>query len=299
MASALKDRLGRVPRAETTVMMDRLLDRARQEQSWGVPMVPSWVDNPPPEAPSGDPPAEGEEVPAPLAAPPPAPLAPDRRFLGVSRSLGEYAKTGDNRAMRRGFGHYARSGYGGARTAARRMGGTASTAGALGGALASLAAGQSASPGSPLYPALLAGRSADEIMDAVVEAVRPVDGTQDAEASRAAIRDALSELLTRFPDADLLNLTPEQRELAIERFTAYDVFRRFDLDVGQNIREKAPSATTALSRLKQARDYVKETVAASFRKLRDTGRTLTAGRISEVVREALRETFEVFEGYAE
>ena len=39
MASALKDRLARVPRAETTVMMDRLLDRARQEQSWGVPSI--------------------------------------------------------------------------------------------------------------------------------------------------------------------------------------------------------------------------------------------------------------------
>ncbi|MFK3889219.1 Qat anti-phage system associated protein QatB [Sphingomonas sp. NPDC079357] len=217
----------------------------------------------------------------------------------MTRSLGDYAGSGDTGAMRRGFGHYARSGYGGSRMAARRMGGTASTAGALGGALAGLAAGQPAAPGSSLDPALLAGRSADEIMDAVVEAVRPVDGTQDAEASRAAIRDALSELLTRFPDADLLNLTPEQREFAIERFTAHDVFRRFDLDVGQTIREKAPSATTALSRLKQARDYVKETVSAAFRKLREAGRTLTAGRISEVVREALRETFEVFEGYAE
>lgn len=265
-----------------------------------VSMVPSWVDDPPAEAPTGDDPSADEDPSAaPAAAPPAAPLAPDRRWIGVSRSLGDYARTGDTSAMRRGFGHYVRSGYGGAGTAARRMGGTAATAGALGGILAGLAAGQPAAPGSPLDPALLAGRSADEIMDAVVEAVRPVDGTQDAEAARAAIRDALSELLTRFPDADLLNLTPEQRELAIERFTAHDVFRRFDLDVGQTIREKAPSATTALSRLKQARDYVKETVAASFRRLREAGRVLTAGRISEVVRAALRETFDVFEGYAE
>lgn len=266
----------------------------------GVSMVPSWVDDPPAEAPTGDDPLadEGQSA-TPAAAPPAASLAPDRRWIGVSRSLGDYARTGDTSAMRRGFGHYVRSGYGGAGTAARRMGGTAATAGALGGALAGLAAGQPAAPGSPLDPALLAGRSADEIMDAVVEAVRPVDGTQDAEAARAAIRDALSELLTRFPDADLLNLTPEQRELAIERFTAHDVFRRFDLDVGQTIREKAPSATTALSRLKQARDYVKETVAAAFRRLREAGRVLTAGRISEVVRAALRETFDVFEGYAE
>jgi hypothetical protein len=49
------------------------------------------------------------------------------------------------------------------------------------------------------------------------------------------------ELLTRFPEADLLNLDPNQRGFAIERFTAIDVFRRFELDVGKTIVEKAPS----------------------------------------------------------
>lgn len=39
MATALKERLSKVSRAETTVMMDRLLDRARQEQAWGVPPI--------------------------------------------------------------------------------------------------------------------------------------------------------------------------------------------------------------------------------------------------------------------
>jgi predicted KAP-like P-loop ATPase len=39
MAGSLKDRLVRMARAETTVMMDRLLDRARQEQEWGVPPI--------------------------------------------------------------------------------------------------------------------------------------------------------------------------------------------------------------------------------------------------------------------
>jgi hypothetical protein len=136
-------------------------------------------------------------------------------------------------------------------------------------------------------------------MDAVVEAVRPVDGTQDSEAQRAAIRDSLSELLTRFPDADLLNLDADQRDFAIERFTAFDVFRRFELDIGMTIVEKAPSAAAALSRLKEVRDYIKESVSAAFRKLRDAGKKFTADRVSGVVRDALQETFEVFEGYAE
>ncbi|MDX0174512.1 P-loop NTPase fold protein [Sinorhizobium meliloti] len=39
MAAGLKDRLTRVPRAEITVVMDRLLERARQEQEWGVPPI--------------------------------------------------------------------------------------------------------------------------------------------------------------------------------------------------------------------------------------------------------------------
>jgi hypothetical protein len=162
-----------------------------------------------------------------------------------------------------------------------------------------VAAGQPAAPGSPLDPVLLAGRTAQEVMDAVVEVVRPVDGTQDAEAERASIRDALSELLTRFPDADLLNLDPDQRAFAIERFTAIDVFRRFELDLGKTIIEKAPSAATALARLREARDFIKQSVAASFRKLRGAGRTLTSGRIGQVVGDALKETFEIFEGYAE
>ncbi len=271
----------------------------------GVSMVPPWTPDPSTGEASGNG-AEGGDAPAddgaaaPQVPPPvPAPLAPPARFLGARRALGEFAKSGDSGDMRRSMGHYVRTGYGGSATATRRFGSTAATAGALGGALARVAAGQPAEPGSPLDPALLAGRNVQDVMNAVVEAVRPVDGTQDAEAERAAIRDALTELLTRFPDADLLNLDPEQRAFAIERFTAIDVFRRFELDVGKTIVEKAPSAVTALSRLKEVRDYVKQSVAAAFRKLRDAGRSITSGRISQVVRDALRETFEVFEGYAE
>jgi len=181
----------------------------------GVPMVPSWTPDPPAaDPPAAAPPTDGDDaapsdsedgsasaVPTPLpAAPRLVPVAPPARFAGTRRSIGDFARTGDERDMRRSLGHYVRTGYGGSSVTTQRFGSTAATAGALGGALAGVAAGQPATPGSPLDPALLAGRSVNEVMDAVVEAVRPVDGTQDAEAERAAIRDALSELLTRFPD---------------------------------------------------------------------------------------------------
>jgi hypothetical protein len=281
----------------------------------GVPMVPPWVPDPvPPHPPSngdGAAPADGDtqddqqtpgqqqpalqqSTPAPLR---PSPMATAARFGGARRSLGNFARTGDSADMRRGLQHYVRSGYGGGAAAVRRFGGTASTAGALYGALSTAAAGQAVSPGSRLDPILLAGRSAQEVMDAVVEAVRPVDGTQDAEASRAAIKDALSELLTIFPQADLIDLSEDQRVFAIERFVAIDVYRRFQLDLGKTIQDKAPTATVGLARLKEVKNYVKETVAAAFRRLRAAGSRVITGRVNEVVRAALSEAFQVFEGY--
>ena len=42
-------------------------------------------------------------------------------------------------------------------------------------------------------------KSANEIMDAVVDAVCPHDGTQDVESAREAVNEALTELLTDSP----------------------------------------------------------------------------------------------------
>jgi hypothetical protein len=274
----------------------------------GVPMVPPWTPAAPqdPVPPGGAPDATPEDAPAgidvaaPAAAHPSGlqapPIAPEGRFGGVRTSLGNFARSGDSGDLRRSLGHYVRTGYGGSNTATRRFGGTAETAGSFGRAFYSTASGAA---DAPVDAAALAGRSTEEIANAIIEAVRPIDGTQDAEAERAAMHDAMSELLTQYPNADLLNLSDVEREFVIEKFTAIDVARRFELDVGKHLLEKAPTATVALARLKQMRSYIAETVAASFRKLRDQGRILTAGRIARVVQAALRETFEVFEGYEE
>ena len=271
----------------------------------GVPLVPPWVPDPMPPAIPVDEDGGGDtnggdqqaQPAQPASVPQPVPKAPAGRFGPARTSLGSFARTGSVDDMRRGLGHYARKGYGGAATAAHRMGGTARTAGALYGALSSAAAGQAVAPGSPFDPTLLAGSSADEIMDALVEVVRPVDGTQDSEAGRVAIRNALSELLGRFPDANLLDLSEDQRLFAIERYVALDVYSRFTLDVGKTVKDKAPSASAALSRLKDVKDYIKQTVSARFRDLRKAGEQLGARRISEMARQALQDAFAVFEEY--
>ena len=271
----------------------------------GVPMVPPWVPEIPTpplaEVPEDGTPAEVDPAKSPIAVPQmPTPMAPAGRFGGARLNLGSYSKSGDRASMRRGIGQYVRKGYGGSATATRRFGRTVQIANLLHTALSGPIAGNPfTAPGGRLDPSLMSGRSADDVMDAVVEAIQPVDGTQDAEASRAAIKDALADVLTRFPNADLLNMEDQHRELAIERYVAGDVFRRIDLDLGKAIREKAPNATIGLSRLKEVREYVRETVAAAFRKLRELGQQIATGRITQIVQSALRETLNVFEGYAE
>ncbi len=269
----------------------------------GVPLVPPWVPDPvPPQDPTtpldeakdaGD--QDDKGTPPPTARP--VELAEPRRFGAARMNLGSFASSGSSQEMRRGLGHYVSKGLGGSRAATQRMGGTARTAGALYGALSSAASGGGeTSPG--IDPTSLAGASAEQVMDALVEAVRPIDGTLDAEAGRDAVKTALSELLTEYPEADLLNLSEAQRMLAIENFIALDVYNRFRLDLGQTIKDKAASTKTALARLKEVKDYVKETVSAQFRALRKAGEQLSPNRISSMVRLALQDTFDVFEGYA-
>jgi hypothetical protein len=271
-----------------------------------VPMVPPWVPEIPaqPPAPAAPDVTESDtETSAlnPVAAgqPTQSPLAPPGRFAGARRSFGDFAKSGNTDAMRRGLKHYVKKGYGGGGGATRRLGGTVSSAGTLYDVLSTPAGTPAGASGREFDPAAFAGRSAREIMDAVVESVRPADGTLDGEASRKAIKDALAELLDSFPDADLLNLSEEEKSFAIERFVAIDVYQRLFLDLGKLIQAKSPSTKAASARLSEIKAYIKEVVARSFRKLKNAGEKLTPRRIKNVVSAALRNTFAVFEGDSE
>lgn len=277
----------------------------------GVPLVPPWT----PDLPAPDPKPDSDE-PAPDADSPDqtgpgdgadgsddapdsglSPTAPGNRFQRAKISLGTFSKDGDRQHLRRALRHYVSSGYGGSGTTTRRFGGTVATAATLGNVLAGLASGTRTQAEGLLDRALLTNASARDIMNAIIDAARPVDGTLDAEAERASINDALSDLMDTHPDADLLNLDEEQRSYAIERFAANDVFRRFELDLGKVIVEKASTNTVAASRLKEAGDYVRESVIAAFRTLRDAGKRLTGGAVASIVRQALQDTFVVFEEY--
>lgn len=255
----------------------------------GVPLVPPWADEINPSTSSDELSSENEEDTRKLD-----PLAPRARFRDARRGLGRFAGSGDDRYLRRTLGHYVRTGYGGSATMSRRLGSTAATAGRLNSVLQS----GTTPDGRALRDAALAsGSDVNVVLDAIVEATSPVDGTQDREMSRYSVRDALTDLLVRFPDADLLSLTDTQREFVIERYAARDVFGRFCLDLKKTILDKAPDPATALRRLRQIREFIGQQVAASFRTIREQRTEVTSASVSHLTVQALRDTFNVFEEY--
>lgn len=258
-----------------------------------VPLVPPWV---PPIPPPDD---AGEDAPTPIVpTSPQIPIAPSGRFQSTRLNLSRFASSGDKDNLRRGVGNYFKSGYGGGGTAARRFGGTANTAGALYGALSGAAGTRGTPERDALEAAVRSGGSTESIISALVEAIQPVDGRQDSEANRKALADALSELMTKHPDADLLKLTPEQLNLVLALFIVSDVFARFVLDVGKSIIDNAPSVATGLSRLKEVKEYIRETVIAQLNKITIGGVALSKNKVVNLVATALRDAIDVFEGYA-
>lgn len=75
------------------------------------------------------------------------------------------------------------------------------------------------------------------------------------------------------------------------------MFNRFELDLGKTIQEKAPSIVNALSRLKEVRDFITQTVSAEFRKLTTDATTLDGSKVAAIVRDVPGLAIEVFEGY--
>ena len=261
-----------------------------------VPDLPASPEDETGNQPSGDDQSHQEPV-VPTAQGEPSPVAPYARFGSTRRSLGRFARDGEFSNLRSALGHYVRRGYGGSSTATQRMGGTVRAAGALYDALSSAIEDRRSEESSQFDILDLSDKSADEILDTIVETVRPIDGTLDAEATRAALRDALSDLLNRFPDADLLALSDEQRIFTVERYVALDVYNLFRLDVGKALQNKAPSVREGLSRLKEVKDYITETISAKFRAIRNLGEQLTRSGIANLAHQALHQSFEVFEEY--
>ena len=269
----------------------------------GVPLVPPWVDDvgddssPAPDgdnvvSPDQDEPASEQDQ----ATPQQPAIAPRARFRATRMNLGSFSRGGESDALKRGLGHYSRSGLGGSRQATNRMARTAQNSGILYSALNALAGRGSAPSELRVDLAQLRGRPAQEIVDHIAEAISPSDGSLDAEANRESISQALRELIASSPNIDLSSLTEDQIVAVVESYISYDIFHRVELDVGKAVFANTDPAT-AMQRLDQMFSYIKQCVSAAMQKLEAFGKTLTHNEASRIARSIIAETFNVFEEY--
>ena len=275
----------------------------------GVRLVPPWVqaDGPDPVVPHPITPPENTPTP-PQGTPTATPQLPGegqaqevvmalpRRFFGARRGIGRFAQTGESGDLKRGLGHYVR-GIGGGKQGVRRMATTVRTANALFNTLSALRLGQTAGLDLGVNPASLAGRPAKEVMDVIIEAIRPNDGTQDSEANRMSIASATSDLLTEFPNVDLTAITSEQIDLLIERYIAQALCQRIERDVGRTLQARAATAAEAIRRLDAIKDYINSEVQSQFVARRARGEHLQRNQVGKLVAEVMLDVFYVFEGY--
>lgn len=267
----------------------------------GVPLVPPWVNDPEDSEPMPlDDDQDVIEVPGidvngQLEAT--MQIAPPGRFRGARSNLGRFSSSGSSESMRRGLGQYVQTGLGGSRQASRRMVGTARKAGSLYDVLTALSSGTVPGVELGIDPMLLSGRPAREAIDRIALALSPSDGTQDSEASRNAISQALCELVQREPAAELGALTVEQIELAMELFITEDICRRIELDIGKTVLDKAPEPATAIRRFNEMRRYVQQAVAACFRRRFENPGRLSRQAAIRLASKVIRDTFRIFESY--
>lgn len=262
----------------------------------GSPLDPPWLDEIPPGAGGGAPPGGGPP-PSDGAPPPPAgPASLPGRYRDARRELRRYIETGDRGNLGRALGHYSRRGSGGAAAAATRM--RASTkAGAALFALLSAAASRSSPVISQWVDALRnSGAAAEDVADAILHELSPPGGSADEESLRDSMAVALSELMQDNPGIDLLALGQDDIWALMDFFLATEVANRVCFDIGQAFERAKVEPLVAVQREREMREFIKSEVKAAVRDLRATNPNPTQAQMEILMRDAVKTTFEVFEG---
>jgi len=223
-------------------------------------------------------------------------IAPPRRFVAARRNLGTYVRSGDATNLARGIGHYSRTGMGGASKAASRM--RASTKAGVG--LVSFlqaARDRTNEHVSRWVEQLLASNpTSEDVADAIVKALAPAGGSADEESLKDSMALALSDLIMMQPDIDLLNLTDMDTWTLLQLFLGHEVCNRLEFDIGQFFESARLDPELGVRRELEMRDFVKNEVGVQLTKLREKTSNPTKQQLDTLVQDAVRLTFEVYEG---
>lgn len=273
----------------------------------GVPFDPPWLDDIVPSQPgeglrpddhgNGDGDSGNNQLEQPSQPTvPPTKLAPPGRFRNARRELGNFVRTGNQDSFRKAVGHYSHTGMGGARNTANRMRTSTRTAANLFGFLQSAREGSDPAINEWVTSLTSRSASAQEVVDEIIRRVAPSGGSQDETSCRESMAQAMENLLEENSDVDLLHLTDDNIWALTESFLGYEAFNRLCLDIGQAFENSELSPRDRVTRMNEMQDYLNAEIFAQIEALRQSAPNAASKHLQVILRNALQNTFMVYEG---
>lgn len=146
---------------------------------------------------------------------------------------------------------------------------------------------------SGLSPKDLRNCSVREAKDRIIEAIQPVDGSQDTESIRESLNQAMGDMLEIHEEASLDSLTEEQFDTLMSSFIAHEIYSHFMLEVGETLLAKGGSE--GVERANDVLDYIKAEVGRVYATF-ETSPT-SSKEAAGISNSVLEKTFSIFEGY--
>jgi hypothetical protein len=223
-------------------------------------------------------------------------VAPPRRFANARTALGKFVRTGDKGVLARSIGHYSRTGMGGAPAAAARMRASTNAGAGLISFLQAARDGTDPQIANWVQDLVASNPSSDDVADAIVQALAPPGGSEDEESLRDSMAYALSELIALQPNVELLQMSDTDTWTLLQLFLGNEVCNRLQFDIGQFFESAKLDPQLGVKRELEMREFVKNEVGVQLAALRAKTSNPTKPQLEALVRDAVRMTFEVYEG---
>jgi hypothetical protein len=228
----------------------------------------------------------------------PGPNPDPQRFRGFRTTLGKFVVNGDPDTGRRALGRFVSSGLGGSAVGVRRFAPALAAAGRLSELVADLAQGGNGENVIGFDVSTLRGEEVGIAIEKIVEALCP-PGTIDDEATRIALDEALSSVLSDQPEFDPNAMTLEMLDELLLKYFEEQIYLRVIAESADAF-DKSTDPVLLMEREVQLRELIQVIVDTKGRPLlAAAAKNFQKGTYESLVRALFTVVLSAFEEYVE